>query len=346
MDLTPVPGDVRRTKAGAYTSITKQEEDDEDIEELLTDATPFDESTNIEDSSSSSSQHCTTTTATIPCYNRTLVPDHAVSLYNITLVDGPAIVKLLKFIVVTALSILFLHWFIRFMDFEHNRLFVADLYVYESKDIVVDCIVFFVIGRMWQSSGIDHLVWIGVMLLGNLYASLLPQFEFLQHSLTLFELHCAWPWQLWLFSMVAIVVVASAVVLHVQYAIQHERWTRTCLEWILASALFLVPYAWSDYMHLHHWFVGWFIGMHCNLNTWWSRASMAWCWGLYVNGIAAYGRDPVLTCGYSYWLSRHMGCPYLDCYLWNTEHSPPNETHFRPMLAPDWRNCSADSYHP
>ena len=79
---------------------------------------------------------------------------------------------------------------------------------------------------------------------------------------------------------------------------------------------------------------------------------MAWCWGLYINGIAAYGRDPLLTCGYAYWLSTDLRCPYVQCYLDALEDAAmqngtvSNSTHVKPMIPPDWRNCSADSYHP
>mmetsp|Transcript_9877 Transcript_9877/g.21452 ORF Transcript_9877/g.21452 Transcript_9877/m.21452 type:complete len:132 (-) Transcript_9877:1991-2386(-) len=67
-------------------------------------------------------------------------------------------------------------------------------------------------------------------------------------------------------------------------------------------------------------------------------------------GIAVYGRDPVLTCGYTLFLSKAQGCPYLDCYMDGLANPPEqidNQTHIvHEMKQPDWRNCSADAYHP
>ena len=72
---------------------------------------------------------------------------------------------------------------------------------------------------------------------------------------------------------------------------------------------------------------------------------MAWCWGMYVNGIAVYGRDPVLTCEYSYFLTLDNRCPYISCYLEGL--ADMNNTNITEMVPVDWRNCSAtDDYHP
>ena len=77
---------------------------------------------------------------------------------------------------------------------------------------------------------------------------------------------------------------------------------------------------------------------------------MAWCRGMYINGIAVYGRDPVLTCEYAYFLTTDLECPYVDCYLQAMEEKklhPHNITHHvKEMIHPNWKNCSADSYHP
>ena len=79
--------------------------------------------------------------------------------------------------------------------------------------------------------------------------------------------------------------------------------------------------------------------------TRWSRLAMAWCWGMYVNGIAVYGRDPVLTCEYAYFLTLDNRCPYISCYLEGL--ADKNNTKVKEMAPVDWRNCSAtDDYHP
>ena len=115
------------------------------------------------------------------------------------------------------------------------------------------------------------------------------------------------------------------------------------IELLLCVVVFVVPLLTSPYFHLHHWFAGWLFGMHCNFDIWWSRAVMAWSWGAYINGVAVYGRDPVLTCEYAYFLSLDQECPYIQCYV----DGIANETTalVDEMIPPDWRNCSAQTYH-
>eukprot|EP00979_Chaetoceros_neogracilis_P003371 scaffold588_cov282-Chaetoceros_neogracile.AAC.10 len=43
---------------------------------------------------------------------------------------------------------------------------------------------------------------------------------------------------------------------------------------------------------------------------WWSQIAMALCWGQYVNGIAVWGRDSVLTCEYASYVTAGNGCNY------------------------------------
>lgn len=138
--------------------------------------------------------------------------------------------------------------------------------------------------------------------------------------------------------------------LHVIHAYKKRIILQKITEILICGILFVAPVAPSPYFHCHHWFAGWLLGMHCNFyDKWWSRAIMAYCWGMYINGIAVYGRDPVLTCEYAYYLSVDLRCPYIECYiegLANNDSNETNHTYVKPMIAPDWKNCSADSYHP
>jgi hypothetical protein len=68
-----------------------------------------------------------------------------------------------------------------------------------------------------------------------------------------------------------------------------------------------------------------------------------------MNGIAVYGRDPVLTCEYAYFLTIDNHCPYANCYLKALEEMkkhPQNHTDVEVMVAADWRNCSSEGFHP
>ena len=195
----------------------------------------------------------------------------------------------------------------------------------------------------------DHLAWLGWSLLANVYSSYITSFSFLKHAFTLYEMHCTWPTALWAFLVFAVLLVGVLILVHVHYAVRNGIFVQKLIELALCAVFLLMPYMSSPFFHMHHWYAGWLAGMHFNFNTWWSRAAMAWCWGCYINGIAVYGRDPVLTCGYSLYLSASQSCPFLDCYV-DGIHRPANDTaanhtHVAPMLPPDWRNCSADTYH-
>jgi hypothetical protein len=103
--------------------------------------------------------------------------------------------------------------------------------------------------------------------------------------------------------------------------------------------------------------IGWLFGMHANLDTWWSQATMAYFFGMYVNGIAVYGRDPLLTCGYAKFITDDQRCPTTSLYT-----NEPSEVVKHALLEAlslpffaifgdgvdpmDWRNCSSKGYHP
>jgi hypothetical protein len=157
-----------------------------------------------------------------------------------------------------------------------------------------------------------------------------------------------WPWKLWAFVMVLIPLIITLALLHLRRAFQKGVLIIKIMEILLCIFFFVAPLAPSPYFHLHHWYAGWLLGMHCNFDVWWSRAAMAYCWGMYINGIAVYGRDPVLTCEYAYFLTVDQHCPYINCYLEGiqTISNVTNHTVVKEMITPNWRNCSADSYHP
>jgi hypothetical protein len=103
-------------------------------------------------------------------------------------------------------------------------------------------------------------------------------------------------------------------------------------------------------------FVGWLFGMHANFDVWWSRATMAYFFGMYVNGIAVYGRDPLLTCEYAYFVSKDQGCPVEDTigmgrryiYFFYVAFYFVRLCGFADgdLRPSDWRNCSSKGYHP
>jgi len=151
-------------------------------------------------------------------------------------------------------------------------------------------------------------------------------------------MHCWWPWELWIFGVAVVFLGTLLVLLHIHQLWKQDRLVVKIVEIVVSLGLFVFPQCTNPSFHFHHWFAGWLLGMHANLDTWWSRATMAWCWGQYINGIAVYGRDPTLTCAYGYFVGVDQGCSFLDCYVQSNPET--NVTEYRPLLQPDWRNCT------
>jgi len=229
----------------------------------------------------------------------------------------------------------------RATDDRDLKLTLWGLYVFESNLIVLDCFAFFCVGRLWRQRGVDHLAWILPMVVCNVYFASQQYVWWLQNSISLYAMHCVWPWQLWVFIVVIIIpTICLILLLHVKRAIDKNLLLIKLFEMILVLFFFLAaPMTHGSYFHFHHWFAGFFLGMHCNFNIWWSRVVMAYCWGMYINGIATYGRDPILTCEYAYFLSIDLDCPYTP--------SDNITTTVEEIMSVDWRNCSATTgYHP
>ena len=217
--------------------------------------------------------------------------------------------------------------------------------------------------------------------LGCVSPSIMNTFRFLQHSVSAYEIVCRWPWQLFIYAVV--VIVASSAIIWLHLAVFHRQGIllSRLIELSLCLAAFILPFAGNASFHLHHWYASWVLGMHANTSgkfswicfchdsffsvfdcciltlnysfpimymytDWWSIATSAFLWGSYVNGVAVYGRDPLLTCAYSFYLSANINCDYMSCYT----QTPPQSNNdtvvvYKPYIAPDWRNCSANHYH-
>jgi len=278
---------------------------------------------------------------------KTLLPDTGLSIRGHAILEASGFAtKLLKFVVWTFVSIALVHVIVAHLFDDRDRVLrIAHIWRYESDLIVRDCFVFFVVGRLWEKRGIDHIAWMGTALLANLYFESQNFVGFLQHSVTLFQMHCIWPWELWVFALVLVVAAGGLVAAHVLKAWRDRLVVAKLMELALCVLFFMAPMITSDYFHMHHWYAGWLMGMQFNYDVWWSRLAMAWCWGMYVNGIAVYGRDPVLTCEYAYFLTIDNRCPYISCYLEGL--ADVNNTDVKEMVPVDWRNCSAtDDYQP
>jgi uncharacterized protein (DUF697 family) len=208
--------------------------------------------------------------------------------------------------------------------------------LYDGNHIVLDIVVFFCVGRLYQQDSVDSLAWtlpvLGSAIALSSGATNLPA---LHHSITSYEMHCLWGWQMWaLIALGALPLFGGVVGAHFVYAFRQGLGMRKLVELVLSLMIFLMPYASSSFFHLHHWYYAWLFGMHANLNIWWSRLTMGILWGIYINGIAIFGRDPIMTCAVTLYQSQNQQCPYVDSSEdYTLEALSAN-------FATDWLNCS------
>ncbi len=201
---------------------------------------------------------------------KTLVPDKGLSIRGHVLLEANGFAtKLLKFIFWTFLSIAIVHVIVAHLfDDRDQFLKIAHIWRYESDLIVRDCLVFFVVGRLWEKPGIDHVAWMVTAMLSNVYFESQNFIWFLQHSVTLFQMHCIWPWELWLFALVLIAAASALVAAHVWKAWRDRLVLAKLTEVGLCILFFMAPVITSDYFHLHHWYAGWLMGMQFNFDEW------------------------------------------------------------------------------
>lgn len=186
------------------------------------------------------------------------------------------------------------------------------------------------------------------MLIGLLYPSWSEaNLWFLRHSFSTYEIMCNWPWELFVYCIFVGVFSVTLIVWHVKRLMMEKRTISHLLEILLSCSVFILPIMSHPNFHLHHWYIARIVGMHLNSSDIFSQAVQAFFWGQYMNGVAVWGRDPVLTCAYAYYISTDINCAYMNCFLDhdNSTNTTTNNDHYKSFVSPDWHNCSA-SYVP
>lgn len=209
--------------------------------------------------------------------------------------------------------------------------------LFDGNHIALDLVVFFVVGRLYESSSVDSMGWIIPSLGSAIVLSLIAsRANTLHHSITAYEIHCTWTWQFWAVILCgAFPCIVGLITLHLVHAAKQQVLLQKFLELLIAFLIFFAPYITSSFFHLHHWYYAWALGMHANAkDVWWSRLTMSTLFGVYLNGIAIFGRDPVMTCAVTLYQSQNQQCPYLGDENYTLDAlSSLNE--------PNWHNCSA-----
>lgn len=265
-----------------------------------------------------------------------IFPDSDWKFGDNIVVEGGFQVKLIKFILFTFGGIFLLRCL---MTKKQEHVVARQVWRYESGLISRDTLVFFLVGRLSKQKGVDHALWIGVVGLSCIYTQILEFIPWLRHSLTFHDMHCAWPVQTWVYTGLCLLLVSTIIICHGIHAKNERQLLTKALEVSLLCCFFIAPVVLLPSFRLHLWFAGWLLGMHCNFDVWWSRAAMAWCWGIYLSAIVLYGRTPALGCQYAYFLSKDQNCPFLECSS-ALKGWCPIGSDINCGLAESWRNCS------
>ena len=263
---------------------------------------------------------------------------------------GLVLIKLVKFWICTIGGILLLHPFARYMDWENDNTYsLKEFFMYDFHIVLLDMTFFFIVGRLHDPTcnGIDSIFpWAIFMMLGAVYPSVANYFVFLRHSVSMYDIHCGWPAALFVYAFVLLVGFITLIVAMLRSHHRRMVLRSRIAEVIVLLCLFFLPYAVlaGNALHLHHWFVMWWLGMLSNAPEWWARSFQAYALGSYINGIAVYGRDPILECKHAFYSSTSQKCAYMECYSENVDDSS-NETEYKEFVTADWRLCNAESMH-
>ena len=256
---------------------------------------------------------------------------------------GLVTVKLVKFLTWAVIGILIVHPLARWMGWEIDENYtLRDFIQYDFHVVLLDLLFFFVVGRLYNTScrGVDSLFPWGVFVtLGAVFPSIANNFEFLRHSVSLYDIHCSWPAMLFIYAFFLLVMSITFIVALIRSHHRRVVLRSRMVEAMTLLCLFILPYAAlaSDSFHLHHWFIMWWLGMQSNAPEWWSRSFQAFALGSYINGIAVYGRDPVLECKHAFYVSTNQQCAFMQCY------EGENETEYKEFIGADWKLCNAES---
>ena len=205
-------------------------------------------------------------------------------------------VRMIKFVWVSILSILSMHVAIRKIGWEHDEHYTIRNFIsFDLGSVVLDAGAFAVISKVYQRDGVDRLSFFLPMAISIIYGSWSTEIWFLKNSITLHNLKHTWQWQLFLFAGICIIIILAVLGLHVFRSIRDGSIIHKFVKMLMLAILFIVPGSTHEAFHLHHWASFWLLGMFFSRPEWWSQLSMAICWGQYINGIAVWGRDSVLT---------------------------------------------------
>jgi hypothetical protein len=227
------------------------------------------------------------------------IPDDLTHMKGIHIFESMKVVRLLKFVICTLLSMLTMHAFIRLVNWEHDEYYsMRDFYNYEFGTAVLYTTFLGIVARVQDKKGCDRLSFLLPLLLVSILTSASTNIKFLRNSITFYNVACTWKWQLYLVISIVLLLLVWIFYLHIRNAYRDGSLIPHLVEIFLIVLFFIVPKVTHSHFHLHHYYSFWMLGMIFNRKEWYDQVMFLICLGQFVNGISVYGIDPVETCSY------------------------------------------------
>jgi hypothetical protein len=232
-------------------------------------------------------------------YTTNFFSDEVCYLGLIPLFENSYAVRVFKFVIFTLWIILSFHIIIRsrlLHSWEKDTSFDSnELIQVNFSQIITDCLAFSLAGRVFQKKGIDRLEMIVPIWFACFYTSWTNQITYFQSHISINNIMNEWPWQMTLYAMICTSIFVMILMIHFIEAVRDRTYLWRALESMLLLTIFVAVKIDNYTFHLHHYYYAWIVGILFNRQVWWSEIPMAFCWGVYCNGIATYGRDPVVV---------------------------------------------------
>lgn len=241
-----------------------------------------------------------------------ITPDDLTHIKGSLIFESIMVVRLLKFVVLTTLSIIVMHSLVRSFHWEHDIYYsLNDFFYYDFGEVVLKTAFLGVLGRVHEKKGCDRLSFMLPLLVSSIATSASTNIKSLQNSITFYNVSCTWSWSLYIFAGMMILIVGWLYSLHMRNVIHDGKSISHILEILLLVLVFIVPKLVHGNVHIHHYYSFWLLGMIFNRREWYDELMFTVCVGQFVNGIAVYGLDPVLTCSHALYESISNHCVFV-----------------------------------
>lgn len=191
---------------------------------------------------------------------------------------------------------------------------LSDFAVFELQPILGDTALYYVFGQLYVDDfvGAPTLAWLSTTCCSMMLLNVVG--KGIQITVSEHSMRCMWKAKEWVCVISVVSVIVAALLLHFYVAWRDGKWKQRLFFGVSTVVLFVLPIISNPNAHFHHYFWSWLIGMQAGLHKyWWSTLCSGVLWGVYLNGVAQYGRDDVLGCYQSLYRAKNQGCPFLTC---------------------------------